>query len=41
MSNLRIEKITSLDLPELAPYRTMRRSAEHETHGNPMAGDAD
>jgi tRNA G18 (ribose-2'-O)-methylase SpoU len=30
---LRIEKITSLDLPELAPYRTMRRSAEHEALG--------
>jgi tRNA G18 (ribose-2'-O)-methylase SpoU len=29
----RIEKISSLDLPELAPYRTMRRSAEHESHG--------
>jgi tRNA G18 (ribose-2'-O)-methylase SpoU len=29
----RIEKITSLDLPELAPYRTMRRSAEHEAQG--------
>jgi tRNA G18 (ribose-2'-O)-methylase SpoU len=33
MSPLRIEKISSLDLPELAPYRTMRRSAEHETQG--------
>ncbi|MEI9960598.1 MAG: hypothetical protein WDM76_05525 [Limisphaerales bacterium] len=30
---LRIEKISSLDLPELAPYRTMRRSAEHEAQG--------
>ena len=29
----RLEKISSLDLPELAPYRTMRRSAEHETQG--------
>jgi tRNA G18 (ribose-2'-O)-methylase SpoU len=28
-----IEKISSLDLPELAPYRTMRRSAEHEAQG--------
>ena len=28
-----VEKITSLDQPELAPYRTMRRSAEHETQG--------
>ena len=27
---LRIQNISSLDLPELAPYRTMRRSAEHE-----------
>jgi len=24
MTNLRIQKITALDLPELAPYRTMR-----------------
>jgi tRNA G18 (ribose-2'-O)-methylase SpoU len=30
---LRTEKISSLDLPELAPYRTMRRSAEHEAQG--------
>jgi len=29
----RIEKITSLDLPELAPYRTMRRPLEHERQG--------
>jgi tRNA G18 (ribose-2'-O)-methylase SpoU len=29
----RIEKISSLDLPVLAPYRTMRRSAEHEAQG--------
>ena len=29
----RTEKIASLDLPELAPYRTMRRSAEHEAQG--------
>jgi tRNA G18 (ribose-2'-O)-methylase SpoU len=28
-----VEKISSLDLPELAPYRTMRRSAEHEAQG--------
>ena len=28
-----IQKISSLDLPELAPYRTMRRSAEHEAQG--------
>jgi tRNA G18 (ribose-2'-O)-methylase SpoU len=29
----RIEKISSSDAPELAPYRTMRRSAEHEAQG--------
>jgi tRNA G18 (ribose-2'-O)-methylase SpoU len=29
----RTEKISSLDLPALAPYRTMRRSAEHEAQG--------
>jgi tRNA G18 (ribose-2'-O)-methylase SpoU len=29
----RVEKISSLDLPELAPYRTMRRSVEHEAQG--------
>jgi tRNA G18 (ribose-2'-O)-methylase SpoU len=29
----RIQKITSLDLPELAPYRTLRRAAEHEARG--------
>jgi tRNA G18 (ribose-2'-O)-methylase SpoU len=29
----RLEQISSLDLPELAPYRTMRRSAEHEAQG--------
>jgi tRNA G18 (ribose-2'-O)-methylase SpoU len=28
-----IEKIFSLDLSELAPYHTMRRSAEHEAQG--------
>jgi tRNA G18 (ribose-2'-O)-methylase SpoU len=28
-----IQNISSLDLPELAPYRTMRRSAEHEAQG--------
>jgi tRNA G18 (ribose-2'-O)-methylase SpoU len=33
MTHLRIEKISSLDLPALAPYRTMRRSAEHEAQG--------
>lgn len=30
---LRIEKITSLDRPELAPYRTLKRYAEHEKLG--------
>jgi tRNA G18 (ribose-2'-O)-methylase SpoU len=29
----RLEKISSFDQPELAPYRTMRRSAEHEAQG--------
>jgi tRNA G18 (ribose-2'-O)-methylase SpoU len=29
----RIEKISSFDFPELAPYRTMRRSVEHEKQG--------
>ena len=29
----RVEKISSLDLPELAPYRTMRRPLEHERQG--------
>jgi tRNA G18 (ribose-2'-O)-methylase SpoU len=29
----RTEKIYSLDLPELAPYRTMRRPLEHERDG--------
>ena len=33
MTDLRIQKITSLDLPELAPYRTMRRPLEHERQG--------
>jgi len=28
-----VQKITSLDLPELAPYRTMRRPLEHERQG--------
>ena len=28
-----IQKITSLDLPELAPYRPMRRPLEHERQG--------
>jgi tRNA G18 (ribose-2'-O)-methylase SpoU len=30
---LHIEKVSSFDQPELAPYRTMRRSAEHEAQG--------
>ena len=30
---LRIERITSLDLPELAPYRTLKRSAAHAKLG--------
>ena len=30
---LRLEKITSLDLPELAPYRTLKRSAAHAKLG--------
>ena len=29
----RVEKISSFDAPELAPYRTLRRSAEHEAQG--------
>jgi tRNA G18 (ribose-2'-O)-methylase SpoU len=29
----RLEKISSLDLPELAPYRTLKRSAEHDALG--------
>jgi tRNA G18 (ribose-2'-O)-methylase SpoU len=33
MKHLRIQKVSSLDLPELVPYRTMRRSAEHEAQG--------
>jgi tRNA G18 (ribose-2'-O)-methylase SpoU len=28
-----VQKISSLDLPELAPYRTMRRPLEHERQG--------
>src|SRR5215469_5141203 len=30
---MKAEKIDSLDLPELAPYRTMRRQAEHRQQG--------
>jgi len=33
MSHLQIRKIGSFDAPEVAPYRTMRRSAEHEAQG--------
>ena len=33
MTNLRIQKITSLDRPELEPYRTLKRSGEHEALG--------
>lgn len=33
MSELTIQKITDFDGPELAPYRTMRRSAEHAKEG--------
>ncbi len=33
MSDLRRQNIASLDLPELAPYRTLRRSAEHQAQG--------
>src|SRR5579859_3071385 len=30
---LRVQKIDSLDLPELQPYRTMRRQLEHRQQG--------
>ena len=33
MNNLRIEKVASFDTPELRPYATMRRPAEHDTQG--------
>jgi tRNA G18 (ribose-2'-O)-methylase SpoU len=33
MAMFRVEKISSLNLPELAPYRTLRRSAEHAAQG--------
>lgn len=33
MADLLIQKITALDRPELEPYRTMKRSAEHEALG--------
>jgi len=30
---LRIQRIETLDLPDLAPYRTLRRPIEHEAQG--------
>ena len=30
---LRVRKIDSLELPELVPYRTMRRQGEHREQG--------
>lgn len=33
MAVLRLEKITALDRPELAPYRTLKRYADHEKLG--------
>ncbi len=33
MTNLRIQKITALDGPELAPYRSLKRSVEHAKLG--------
>jgi tRNA G18 (ribose-2'-O)-methylase SpoU len=33
MNDLRIQKISVLDLPELAPYRSLKRSAEHAKLG--------
>jgi tRNA G18 (ribose-2'-O)-methylase SpoU len=33
LPHVEIVPVQSLDLPELAPYRTMRRSAEHEVQG--------
>jgi tRNA G18 (ribose-2'-O)-methylase SpoU len=33
MSDPRIQKVSVLDLPELAPYRTLRRAAEHAAQG--------
>ena len=33
MSHLRIQHINSFDAPEVAPYRTMRRSSEHDVLG--------
>jgi tRNA G18 (ribose-2'-O)-methylase SpoU len=33
MADVRLKKTASLDLPELAPYRTLRRPFEHEEQG--------
>src|ERR1035437_1717158 len=33
MTNLRIQKISALDRPELEPYRTLKRSGEHAALG--------
>ncbi len=33
MTDLRIQKISSFDSPELQPYGTMRRPLEHERQG--------
>ena len=33
MTNLRLQKISTLELPELAPYRTLKRSAAHAALG--------
>ena len=33
MTNLRIQKVSALDRPELEPYRSLKRSAEHEALG--------
>ena len=33
MAHARIQNISTLELPELAPYRTLRRPFEHEEQG--------
>lgn len=33
MADPRVQKVSVLDLPELAPYRTLRRAAEHAARG--------
>lgn len=33
MADIRFQPISTLDLPELAPYRSLKRSAEHEALG--------